>query len=75
MNNKTGVKLLVYFKEGRTGGFKMRFFGKKAPALYRARMQIKKWANKYETAIIYDIATDTEVERYVQDRQLINQNS
>lgn len=66
---KTGVKLLVYFKTGHTGGFKLRFFGKEPQQLIRARKQLQKWRGKYDTAIIYSMATDQPLDKYVENQQ------
>lgn len=67
---KTGVKVLFYFKAGpRSGkGYKMRFFGKPVSALNRARGQVQKWTGKYDTAIIYDIETDQQIEKYIENQ-------
>lgn len=67
---KTGVKLLVYFKQGYTGGYKFRFFGKEKTALTRARKQLVKFDGKYDTAIIYSMATDQQIEKYIQNNRI-----
>lgn len=67
LKDKAKYKLLIYFKDGNARTFYSRDKPNSEKGYKRLKQYLDNVAGKYDTAIIYDLDTGFEVEKFVND--------